>query len=127
MRVDVDGDGSADAEIVLIGRFTLTAGDFVLQTTPEAGPSRRGHWRRQDMPVRDQGTGAKLRAQVRKVQRWVLRHVPPGLRLVLGLVLIVGGVFGFLPILGFWMIPLGIGVAALDIRPLIRRLRKWRR
>ncbi len=35
----------------------------------------------------------------------------------------VGGVFGFLPILGFWMIPLGLAIAALDIRPLWRRFR----
>ncbi len=49
--------------------------------------------------------------------------MPPGLRLILGILLIVGGTFGFLPILGFWMIPLGIGVAALDVMPLYRRLR----
>ncbi|MEL7256844.1 MAG: GNAT family N-acetyltransferase [Pseudomonadota bacterium] len=49
--------------------------------------------------------------------------MPPGLRLVFGLLLIIGGIFGFLPILGFWMIPLGIGVAALDVMPLYRRLR----
>jgi len=47
-------------------------------------------------------------------------YVPPGLRLVLGLMLIFGGFFGFLPILGFWMIPLGLAVAALDIGPLWR-------
>ena len=27
----------------------------------------------------------------------------------------VGGVFGFLPILGFWMFPLGVAFVALDI------------
>ncbi len=54
----------------------------------------------------------------------VRRRVPPGLRLVLGLLLILGGIFGFLPVLGFWMIPLGAAVAGLDIRPLLRR---WRR
>lgn len=49
-------------------------------------------------------------------------RVPPGLRLVLGIVLIIGGIFGFLPVLGFWMIPLGVAVAALDVVPLWRRL-----
>jgi hypothetical protein len=53
---------------------------------------------------------------------WVRDHVPPGLRLVLGLVLIAGGVLGFLPVLGFWMVPLGLAIAALDVRPLWRRL-----
>jgi len=64
-----------------------------------------------------------LRKRAARVRRWVRRHVPPGLRLVLGLVLIVAGVFGFLPVLGFWMIPLGAFIAALDIRPIWRKLK----
>ena len=47
----------------------------------------------------------------------------PGMHLVrlpLGLVLIVGGLLGFLPILGFWMLPLGLVILALDI-PVLRR------
>lgn len=56
----------------------------------------------------------------------VRRRVPPGLRLVAGLVLIAGGILGFLPILGFWMIPLGVAVAALDVGPLVRRIRSRR-
>ena len=51
---------------------------------------------------------------------WVRAHVPPGLRLVLGLLLILGGGFGFLPVLGFWMIPLGVVIAGLDVVPLWR-------
>ena len=57
------------------------------------------------------------------MQLWAGRHLPPGARLILGLVLMVGGVFGFLPVLGFWMIPLGVAVAALDVIPLWRKLR----
>ena len=51
----------------------------------------------------------------------IRRRVPPGLRLPLGLLLMVGGVFGMLPVLGFWMLPwaLGVAVAALDVRPLV--------
>lgn len=56
----------------------------------------------------------------------VRRRVPAGLRLVLGILLIIGGTLGFLPVLGFWMIPLGIGVAALDVKPLLVRFRAWR-
>ncbi len=55
----------------------------------------------------------------------VRRRVPVGLRLVLGILLMTGGIMGFLPVLGFWMIPLGIGVAALDVKPLMVRLRAW--
>lgn len=45
------------------------------------------------------------------------------LRILLGSVLLVCGVLGFLPIVGFWMIPLGLFVLSVDI-PLVRR---WRR
>ena len=44
-------------------------------------------------------------------------------RSLLGLVLMVGGILSFLPVLGLWMLPLGIAVAALDVVPLWRRLR----
>ena len=44
-------------------------------------------------------------------------------RIVIGVVLIIGGVLGFLPILGFWMIPLGLMILSIDI-PGVRR---WRR
>jgi hypothetical protein len=54
----------------------------------------------------------------------VRQRVPPGGRLILGLLLMVGGVFAFLPVLGLWMIPLGVAVAALDVMPLWRRLRR---
>lgn len=50
----------------------------------------------------------------------IRRRVPPGLRTVVGVLLILGGVVGFLPVLGFWMIPLGIMVIALDVVALWR-------
>ena len=65
----------------------------------------------------------RFRKALARFRRWVRRNVPPGLRLVVGLVLVVGGIFGFLPILGFWMIPLGVAIAMLDIAPLWRRIR----
>lgn len=70
------------------------------------------------------GWKQRLLDAMRKAYRWGDEKVPPGLRLVFGLLLIVGGVFGFLPVLGFWMIPLGGVIAALDIPPLRRRLRR---
>ena len=42
-------------------------------------------------------------------------------RLLLGVALILGGALGFLPVLGFWMIPLGLAALAYDI-PVIGRL-----
>ncbi len=56
---------------------------------------------------------------------WSLENLPPGVRFVLGLFLMAGGLVGFLPIVGFWMFPLGIGFVAMDIPPMRRRLRRW--
>ena len=46
-----------------------------------------------------------------------------GGRIALGTALVLGGVLGFLPILGFWMVPLGVAVLARDV-PVVRR---WHR
>jgi hypothetical protein len=45
------------------------------------------------------------------------------LRIGLGLMLIGFGILGFLPILGFWMIPLGLLVLSVDL-PSVRRFRR---
>ena len=52
-------------------------------------------------------------------------HLPQSkpLRLGLGILLVAGGLVGFLPVVGFWMIPLGLLVLSVDI-PIVRR---WRR
>ena len=57
--------------------------------------------------------------------RWGRDRVPPGIRTVVGALFMVGGVFGFLPVLGFWMLPLGAAFVALDIPPARRRLDRW--
>ncbi len=67
----------------------------------------------------------KARRALRRSLFWVREHVPWGLRTLLGLVLIVGGVFGFLPVLGFWMIPLGLAVILLDVRAVAQVVRKY--
>ncbi|MFD1508357.1 hypothetical protein [Lacimonas salitolerans] len=69
----------------------------------------------------------RLRRMRRRTQVWAGRQIPPGLRLVAGLLLMLGGVFGFLPVLGFWMFPLGVAVAALDVVPVWRWLRGRRK
>ena len=42
------------------------------------------------------------------------------IRVPAGLLLVCGGFFGFLPVLGFWMLPLGLLLLAVDVRPLQR-------
>ncbi|MBO3760019.1 hypothetical protein [Ciceribacter sp. L1K22] len=44
-------------------------------------------------------------------------------RIVIGVLLIIGGFLGFLPILGFWMIPVGLLVLSQDLAT----VRRWRR
>jgi hypothetical protein len=45
------------------------------------------------------------------------------LRIAIGIVLVILGIFGFLPILGFWMIPLGLLVLSYEFAT----VRRWRR
>jgi hypothetical protein len=51
---------------------------------------------------------------------WVRKPSSGWVRYPLALVLIGGGIVGFLPILGFWMIPLGLALIAEDV-PFLRR------
>jgi hypothetical protein len=57
----------------------------------------------------------RLKRRMVRLPRWA--------RLVTGVLLIVGGVLGFLPVLGFWMVPLGVVVLSVDFAP-ARRLRR---
>lgn len=57
--------------------------------------------------------------------RWSQRRIPRGLRLLAGAALVVGGIFGFLPVLGFWMIPVGLAVGSTDIPPARRGIERW--
>jgi len=81
------------------------------------------------MPDRRKSVWGRVRRLRRRTQVWAKRHLPPGVRLLAGLLLMLGGVFGFLPVIGFWMFPLGLAVAALDVVPIWRWLtgqRRWR-
>ena len=60
------------------------------------------------------------------------KRIPlPASRLVrigLGILLLLGGLVGFLPVVGFWMIPLGLIVLSVDlaiVRRQRRRLTVW--
>jgi hypothetical protein len=47
----------------------------------------------------------------------------PHVRLGVGSMFIIGGILGFLPVLGFWMIPLGFVILSVDM-PAVRRVRR---
>ncbi|MDB5610096.1 MAG: hypothetical protein JWP25_6996 [Bradyrhizobium sp.] len=69
---------------------------------------------------------ARFVGWLRKPSSWLVR-IP------LAILLIVGGIFSFLPVLGLWMLPLGLLLFAQDVpilqKPLSRMLgwieRKW--
>lgn len=65
--------------------------------------------------------------------RWVRQPSSRWVRLPLGLLLVLGGIFSILPVLGIWMLPLGLLLIAQDVpflqKPLANALgwieRKW--
>lgn len=72
------------------------------------------------------GFAARWLEQIRRPEaRWI--------RVPLGIILILGGVFSFLPVLGIWMLPLGLLLLALDLAflqgpvnsAILRGTRKW--
>jgi hypothetical protein len=80
----------------------------------------------------------RLPAGVARFLRWLRGPSSRWVRIPIAVLLIGGGFIGFLPVLGFWMIPLGALLLAQDIpflqRPLLRSLTwlerqwiKWRR
>ena len=55
---------------------------------------------------------------LRRWVRWLLGPSAKLVRIPAGLLLIAGGLLSFLPILGLWMLPLGIILLAQDVPPL---------
>jgi hypothetical protein len=51
---------------------------------------------------------------------WVRKPGLHWLRIPLGILMILGGLFSFLPVLGLWMFPLGLALLAIDV-PILKR------
>jgi hypothetical protein len=85
----------------------------------------------------EQARKGRAKAEPTLGQRLFEKIKHPHLRWVrapIGALLIIGGILGFMPILGFWMIPLGLSILALDflwaervLSRLHRRMRWLRR
>lgn len=66
---------------------------------------------------------------------WVRKPSSKLIRIPLGVLLIIGGIFSILPLLGIWMLPLGLLILAIDIpglqKPVVRAAiwieEKWQR
>lgn len=73
---------------------------------------------------RDDEAAIPRPGQVLRIGKWQFQLPKNRIwRTLLGVAFILGGIVGFLPIVGFWMIPVGLLILSNDI-PLIRR---WRR
>jgi hypothetical protein len=62
----------------------------------------------------------RLPARVARPLRWLRAPSSRWVRVPVGLLLIVGGLFSILPVLGLWMLPLGLLLLAQDL-PFLRR------
>lgn len=79
------------------------------------------------------GTNRNLTAQrpMARIKLGKRSYAVPGskpVRIALGVALVFLGMLGFLPIIGFWMIPLGLLVLSVDswrVRRMRRRLEVW--
>jgi hypothetical protein len=80
-------------------------------------------------------TDARLERQFDRLERqvpaargflqWVRKPHARVLRIPLAILLLLGGIFSFLPILGIWMLPLGLLLLAIDIPPMRRPVADW--
>ena len=61
-----------------------------------------------------------LPAWLHRVLLWLRAPGAAWLRIPLGLMLVFGGLLSFLPVLGIWMLPLGLLLLAQDL-PFLRR------
>jgi hypothetical protein len=76
---------------------------------------------------------AKLPPRPAKFVRWLRRPSSRLVRIPLAILLVLGGIFSILPVLGLWMLPLGLLLIAQDVpflqKPLARMMgwieRKW--
>jgi hypothetical protein len=76
--------------------------------------------RSQQVDPADEHIIAAFPPRVRRFLRWLERPSMRWLRIPLGIILIVAGAVGFLPVVGFWMIPFGALLVGQDV-PVLRR------
>lgn len=76
---------------------------------------------------------ARLSPRFARFVAWLRKPSSRYVRIPLALLLVLGGIFSFLPVLGLWMLPLGLVLIAQDVpfleKPLAKCLgwieRKW--
>ncbi len=75
------------------------------------------------MDDRNHSAGISGRTHLRIFGRHLALPRSRALRVLIGVLLVIFGLLGFLPVLGFWMIPLGLLILSYEFH-IIRRLRR---
>jgi hypothetical protein len=60
----------------------------------------------------------RLPARLQRIVRWLRQPSARYVRIGAALLLMLGGIFSILPVLGLWMLPLGVVLLAEDVKPL---------
>lgn len=82
----------------------------------------------QDWDARVSRLSEKLPERGQKAVAWLREPSRRVLRICAGVLLCLGGVFSILPVLGLWMLPLGLALLAQDIPALkvpLERAARW--
>jgi hypothetical protein len=92
---------------------------------PDSAHPRRGTWHAPCSYCCMKIRNIDWRAKLRPLYRFATK-LPPVVRSLAGLALIAAGFLGIvMPILGFWMAPLGVLFISADVPPLRRRVEAW--
>ncbi len=81
-----------------------------------------------DLDEQIERLAARLPRWLARFVRWLRKPSSRRVRMPAAIILILFGLIGFLPIVGFWMIPLGLILIAQDVpvlRPPLARMLAW--
>lgn len=110
----------------------------VTQTERSPQPQAPAPVTARDWDERVDRATAKLPERAQRMVRWLREPARFPVRLVAAILLMLGGIFSILPVLGLWMLPLGLALLAQDVpglkvpmeksaRWIERQWRRWRR
>ncbi len=57
-----------------------------------------------------------MKSYISEKFHYLRTHPKKGVRITCGILLVMGGIFGALPVLGFWMLPLGLILLSVDFQ-----------
>ena len=82
----------------------------------------------EDWDARVTRVSEKMPDRLRRAVAWLREPSRLWIRIVAAILLILGGLFSILPVLGLWMLPLGLALLAQDVPALkvpMERAARW--